>query len=226
VGRATQTAIITLVDRVFPLACASACSLMRLCAALHFGQGVDMIFVLFKRLVHFSASKTPNAFIPEWGERLTSGKIKKQDWSEYYLATRFVFALLAATILPKSILIVFVMVFVQACSMIYLLKIVFPNGRRELQDPDRSLFFAIGHYLELGLCMSYVYWVVDQLSITNISRLQSAYFSFITMTTVGFGDITPSTDLAKCIVIVHVLVGVFMLATVIGLFLSIASSRQ
>jgi len=43
------------------------------------------------------------------------------------------------------------------------------------------------------------------------SLLDSLYFSVITLTTVGFGDFTPQTDIGKMFTIVYVLVGIFLL---------------
>jgi hypothetical protein len=48
-------------------------------------------------------------------------------------------------------------------------------------------------------------------------RTQSfLYFSFVTQTTVGFGDITPSTPIAKNLVAIQATLGVFYLATLVG----------
>lgn len=185
-----------------------------------------MIFNTFKKYVATLARLTPNAFLPKFGETLTGGKIGAHDWAEFYLLTRFLFAMALAAVLPKSGVLVTTVIFIQVCSILYLLKIVFPVGERDLKDPSRSLFFAFGHYIEIGLSMGYVYWYLDAFNQEAITRSKSVYFSFVTMTTIGFGDITPNTDLARLVVVVHAVVGVFMLATVIGLFLSLSTAGR
>lgn len=185
-----------------------------------------MIFSAFKKCVAALAILTPNAFLPKLGERLSHGKVGAHDWAELYLLTRFLFAAALATLLPKSGALIGAVVIIQACSILYLLKIVFPLGERDLKDPSRSLFFAFGHYLEIGLSMGYVYWCLDAFNQEAITRSKSVYFSFVTMTTIGFGEITPNSDLTRLIVTIHAIVGVFMLATVIGLFLSLSTAGK
>lgn len=42
------------------------------------------------------------------------------------------------------------------------------------------------------------------------------YFSFVTLTTLGYGDITPAAPLAKALVIIEVIVGVFYIAILVA----------
>jgi len=149
------------------------------------------------------------------------------DAAELYLAFRFALSVVLIAFIGKSIFFVALVGFIQITSLIYLLKIVFPVKGRGLTDPSRSLFFALCHYIEIGLSMAYVYWVLNPFG-TEIeaSRIKAVYFSFITMTTIGFGDIAPKTEFAQLLTVAHGLVGIFMLATVIGLFLSLAASSR
>ncbi|MCP2088889.1 UNVERIFIED_ORG: hypothetical protein J2Y81_004976 [Paraburkholderia sediminicola] len=185
-----------------------------------------MIFNWFKWGIDRLARYTPNAFLPRYGVYMTRGKIAVHDWAEFYLTLRFIFSALLATVLSKSWWLVGIVFIIQTGSLVYLLKIVFPLGSRELKDPARSLFFALGHYIEIGFSMGYVYWNVNSMTVRDISISKSVYFSFVTMTTIGFGDIVPNSDLARWLVVVQSIVGLFMLATVIGLFLSLSTSNQ
>jgi hypothetical protein len=54
------------------------------------------------------------------------------------------------------------------------------------------------------------------------SWVDSAYFSVVAVTTVGFGDLTPSTDASKLFTIVYILSGV----TIVTAFLRLRMSRR
>jgi hypothetical protein len=70
---------------------------------------------------------------------------------------------------------------------------------------------------------SILIWAVAQILVGTVvfrwlegwSVLDSAYFSVITLATVGFGDLHPTTDAAKAFTIVYVLVGLGILAAFI-----------
>jgi len=185
-----------------------------------------MLFTTFKTSVAVAAKATPNFWLPKITNYLTRGRISVQDAAELYLAARFAFALALITLLSKSYMFICIVSFIQITSLIYLLKIIFPVEGPGLTDPNRSLFFALGHYIEIGLSMAYVYWVFNPFGASEITRISALYFSFVTMTTIGFGDFAPQTDAGRILVVAHALTGLFMLATVVGMFLSLAAASK
>lgn len=57
--------------------------------------------------------------------------------------------------------------------------------------------------------------------------IQSFYFSVITLTTVGYGDLVPSTDMARLFVAIYILIGVSAGVTALGIIGSdLLSSRE
>lgn len=186
-----------------------------------------MLFTGFKRVIAKAASYTPNSFIPRAAHSLSRQRLSIPDAAEFYLAFRFFLSIALIVLAWKSPCFIALVAFIQITSFIYLLKIVFPVEGRGLTEPSRSLFFALCHYIEIGLSMAYVYWTLNPFGTeTQITRTQAVYFSFVTMTTIGFGDLTPKTEGSQLLVVAHGLVGIFMLATVIGLFLSLAASSR
>lgn len=63
------------------------------------------------------------------------------------------------------------------------------------------------------------YVIVGSLIFTwgeNWSTWSSVYFCIITLSTVGYGDMTPSTDWTKIVALLYVYIGLFFFTTVIG----------
>ena len=57
-------------------------------------------------------------------------------------------------------------------------------------------------------------------SIAHIERFHPIYFSFIALTTVGFGDITTSIDLTRALAMSEAIVGQLFLVTVVAYVVS------
>ena len=56
--------------------------------------------------------------------------------------------------------------------------------------------------------------------------LDSVYFSTITLTTIGYGDYTPTTNLGKLFTIFYVLIGVAIIAATLNILLKGAAARR
>ncbi|WP_049793168.1 potassium channel family protein [Conexibacter woesei] len=83
---------------------------------------------------------------------------------------------------------------------------------------------ALAVYLLLGLLCSLIVTVAARAGSgtffaegTDGSQSQHVYFSFTTMTTTGYGDLTPATSFGRAIAVVAMLVGQIYLVTIIGL---------
>jgi len=82
--------------------------------------------------------------------------------------------------------------------------------RQALRDPEtRGLIYATLLILVLGTTF---YRVVE-----GWSWVDSLYFAVVTLTTVGYGDLTPQTDAGKLFTVLYILVGLGILASFIGL---------
>ena len=94
------------------------------------------------------------------------------------------------------------------------------------------LFAALSVYLLVGILFAMLHCVVaavwhDAYSLPEGGRLAmpaGIYFSFITQTTVGYGDILPKSDLARGLAMVQAIIGQFylsvMVARLVGLYMS------
>ena len=95
------------------------------------------------------------------------------------------------------------------------------------------IFAAVSAYLLMGIAWSILYALLAQFSPGAFSSAPAAgdaqpgyfiYFSFVTLTTLGYGDITPLTPKAQTLVIGEALVGqiymAVLMAWLVGLYVS------
>jgi hypothetical protein len=96
---------------------------------------------------------------------------------------------------------------------------------------------SIAAYLMLGLMWAAAYWLVDQLTpggafSFNTKGPQSMkgftgfYFSFITLTTVGYGDITPVSRAARWLASMEAMTGSLYVAVLIARLVSLYSNPK
>jgi hypothetical protein len=85
---------------------------------------------------------------------------------------------------------------------------------------------ALTTYLLLGLLFALVVRVLvgiaphryfEQASSTGVTQSQEIYFSFTTLTTTGYGDLTPALSVGRALSVLEMLIGQIYLVTVIGL---------
>ncbi|MGR5175432.1 potassium channel family protein [Vibrio mediterranei] len=89
---------------------------------------------------------------------------------------------------------------------------------------------SVALFLLLGLMWAIVYLIVIEYSPNAFTGMDAiswgenfsnaAYFSFVTLTTLGYGDISPLTPLAQVIVYLEAIVGVFYMAIVVSSLVS------
>ena len=76
-------------------------------------------------------------------------------------------------------------------------------------DPEfRALLSAVVTMLVVGT----IFYMVEE----GWGAIDAAYFCVTTLTTIGFGDPAPTTDLSKLFTIVYVIAGIGLIATFIS----------
>lgn len=101
---------------------------------------------------------------------------------------------------------------------------------------NNKLIGSVALFLLLGLMWAVTYLILvelDPLSFHGLEAIKwednfsnSAYFSFVTLTTLGYGDITPVTPIAKTLVYLESIVGVFYMAVVVSSLVSSNLERR
>jgi len=97
---------------------------------------------------------------------------------------------------------------------------------------------SISAYLMLGLMWTMAYWLVDQLTpggafsfntntgTRSMSGFTGFYFSFVTLSTVGYGDITPVSKVARMLAAMEAMTGLLYVAVLIARLVSLYSSPK
>lgn len=97
---------------------------------------------------------------------------------------------------------------------------------------------SIAAYLMLGLMWTVAYWLVDQLTpggafsfntergVHSMNGFTGFYFSFITLSTVGYGDITPVSRAARWLAAMEAMIGLLYVAVLIARLVSLYSSPK
>jgi ion channel len=94
------------------------------------------------------------------------------------------------------------------------------------------LYAALSAYLLAGVFLGVLYWSLDGVwpssiivtgpGASNPFRLaEGIYFSFITLATVGYGDMVPGNDVVRGLAIVEAIAGQFYLAVMIARLMSL-----
>ena len=99
---------------------------------------------------------------------------------------------------------------------------------RSMQIDTEVLCAAVSVYLLLGLIWALAYALVAHLSPGSFAfaanphssgrmdRFNAFYFSFVTLSTVGFGDVTPVSKLARTLAVMEAVTGTFYVAILIA----------
>lgn len=98
-----------------------------------------------------------------------------------------------------------------------------------------TLMGALAVYLLIGIGLTQVYDLIESTSpgaFTNLAgstatqiHAELTYFSLVTLTTLGYGDIAPVLPLARTLAATEAILGQFFVAAVIGLLISRGSTQ-
>ncbi len=101
---------------------------------------------------------------------------------------------------------------------------------------ENKIIGSITLFLLLGLIWTVLYLillVIDPSAFTGIDAntwqsnfSQVAYFSFVTLSTLGYGDISPNTHLGEFLVYLEAIAGVFYMAIIVASLISVKFSND
>lgn len=127
-----------------------------------------------------------------------------------------------------------------ACHII-ILKYVFTDFlRRRRKVVPKDVIVVITTYITIAISFGLLYTVLSLFSSTPVFNgitgdlpqiefyFKHIYFSFITITTVGYGDVYPLTMLGQFLVVVEIITGIILTNVILGLVIGsgILSSKD
>ena len=123
--------------------------------------------------------------------------------------------------------------------LVFFLSAAWLVGRRVLLTGDVDLNIVTGSvalYLILGFIWAILYTILIQLQPEAIRGLEPenwvyalstmTYFSFVTLTTLGYGDMSPVTPIAKVLVSLEAVTGMFYFAIVVASLIGAAMDQK
>ena len=87
---------------------------------------------------------------------------------------------------------------------------------RSPKNPLRSVILTLGVFANVALGFSVWHALQASSFAPTLTFVSAIYFSFTTIATVGYGDITPRSPLAQLTVVSEIMVGVYLLAVILA----------
>jgi Ion channel len=126
-----------------------------------------------------------------------------------------------------------VTVLLVALAPLAIAKGVVDGVREERGVTVHTMFGVLCIYLLIGSLYALIYGIAGDLesgsffdSGINATISDYLYFSFATLTTVGYGDLTTATDLGRSLAIAEALIGQIYLVTVVAVIVGSLSRRR
>lgn len=102
---------------------------------------------------------------------------------------------------------------------------------RAMRVDAEHLYAALSAYLLAGVFFGEFYWVLEEIRPASFAvsgeftHMTAIYFSFVTLATLGYGDIVPRNDIARGLAIVEGVGGQLFLAVMVARLVSLYSKE-
>lgn len=204
--------------------------------ALWFNDIKITISILFSSSIKVFLGILPIIFLKQKNFLFKDGPLKSSCLILYYLLiVPIVDIFLELSEIDKELkyffyFLSFINVLLLITSHIMLLKYVFTDFfKRKRQIVPNDITIIITTYITLAISFDLVYTIIsffsDDIAFNNIPKtleefefyFRHIYFSFITITTIGYGDIYPLTTIGQFLVMIEVITGMILTNVILGL---------
>lgn len=204
--------------------------------ALWFNDIKITISILFSSSIKVFLGILPIIFLKQKNFLFKDGPLKSSCLILYYLLiVPIVDIFLGLSEIDKELkyffyFLSFINVLLLITSHIMLLKYVFTDFfKRKRQIVPNDITIIITTYITLAISFGLVYTIIsffnDDIAFNNIPKtleefefyFRHIYFSFITITTIGYGDIYPLTTIGQFLVMIEIITGMILTNVILGL---------
>lgn len=204
--------------------------------ALWFNDIKITISILFSSSIKVFLGILPIIFLKQKNFLFKDGPLKSSCLILYYLLiVPIIDIFLELSEIDKELkyffyFLSFINVLLLITSHIMLLKYVFTDFfKRKRQIVPNDITIIITTYITLAISFGLVYTIIsffsDDIAFNNIPKtleefefyFRHIYFSFITITTIGYGDIYPLTTIGQFLVMIEVITGMILTNVILGL---------
>lgn len=204
--------------------------------ALWFNDIKITISILFSSSIKVFLGILPIIFLKQKNFLFKDGPLKSSCLILYYLLiVPIVDIFLELSEIDKELkyffyFLSFINVLLLITSHIMLLKYVFTDFfKRKRQIVPNDITIIITTYITLAISFGLVYTIIsffsDDIAFNNIPKtleefefyFRHIYFSFITITTIGYGYIYPLTTIGQFLVMIEVITGMILTNVILGL---------
>jgi len=153
--------------------------------------------------------------------------VRDRKWFVFGLSLAVLSLLLNSTAMFKNhSTLIYLIIIVQLLFLFLTLVIAFHDVVLEGSPDLNKIMGAVCIYLLLGIIWAFVYLAINLALPGSFSGVSSSspeqqmsellYYSFITLTTLGYGDISPATHLARVFAYFEAILGQFFLAILVA----------
>ena len=185
------------------------------------------IAILLQNIINFITRSITKRSITKRSiiERSTINQLYVIIW----LIILFVILILNAFLTPWLVTLIVVYrlidIFIYRLYTIFVVRLIIPDKTGwDLKSLNRSLVSLFINYLEIIFGFASLYLVTDSvgynLDLSLSSWVDALYFSVITITTLGYGDIKPIAELGKWLTLLETMMGFILVVLVLGSFLA------
>ena len=119
--------------------------------------------------------------------------------------------------------------------MLYMIIKFLKHFFRQTEISREVIFGVLVVYLLLGIMWAHAYSLLEglhpnsfnlPLTLAELDSFSYVYFSYVTMTTLGYGDISPATDPARSLAMIQAITGQIYLAVLVARLVGINIAQQ